>query len=211
MFEEGILVCHRCIVRGAESLNKLVNILNDLYGSSEEVDTLEERFIFSPKEEAGNLNVINRETNMILLYDKNNVVVQHVVSTVPYNKPLPISGSIEVFGMRQSQASNANLRRLFRRCGFTLKSDFAKKGLRFQSRHDLEIVLTRPYNIEFNERTAYETGVPSWDNKGGAPPLGPDYLLEMRKIIINQSELQNSVDSIVDLHSKLAVLVERSS
>jgi hypothetical protein len=202
MFEEGILVCHRSVIKGGESLSRLFNALTDLYGQGTDVDHLEERLIFKPMEQSGNMNFINKDSLMIMHYEKNRIVVQHVVSSLPSGKPL-----IEVLAVRQSGASNLNLRRMLIRSGFRVKSDFAKKGLQFNTRHDgIEVILTRPYNCELKGSSSYESGIPAWNNLGGSFPFGSDYLIELKKMINNQSELDACIQSITDLHSKLVAI-----
>ena len=210
MLEEGIEVSLRTVVRGGESLGKLVNVLTGLYGQGKEGDSFYERLVFKPKQELGNMNFINRDSVVCLEYSKNHICVDHVLSTLPVPKGPVYSGKPEIVVIRRSKASNPNVRRLFQKSGFKVLSDFAKKGLVFNTRYGIDVSLSRPYNAQLSEKQSYETGTPVWESVGGHTPLGQDYLLEFKKVVSNQADVEACLESIGDLQRNLETQCNKS-
>jgi len=203
MLEEGIQVSVRTVVKGGEMLGKTVNTLTDLYGTGTELDVYTERLVFKPKEESGNMNFINRDSMVSLEYDNTHVCVDHVLSTLPVPKGITLSGVPEIHVIRRSRASNPNVRRMFLKAGFRPASDFAKKGIVFHTRYGVDVSISRPYNALLDETQIYTSGSCLWENFGGNPPLGQDYLLEFKKTVSSQADVEACLETISELHRNL--------
>ena len=174
---ESTEVILRLIVKGGDQLQRLVNSLTSVYGRGTEVDMFQEELVFKPIQERGNMNYVNRDVLVELEYSGGGVVVKHIGSSLTELKDLPVGA--RAFNVVKTSVSEGNIRRLFLKSGFILKSDFAKKGIRFISRTGLTICLSRPYNASLGLDQTYMTGITCWETLTGPFPLGQDYLLEI--------------------------------
>jgi hypothetical protein len=193
MSSEIFEISLRAVIKGGDALNGVVSRLTELYGSGTEADMFQERLVFTPKEQTGNMNFINRECLVDIVYERSHkILVKHLVSSVAVKTDIPS----EVFAVRKSEAANANVRNVFLKAGFRPRHDFAKKGLRYKTQHDAFVTVTRPYNAQISVSSSNITGVPSWDNIGGQAPLGQDYLIEISTQVTEQSKIDATVEKL---------------
>lgn len=200
--EEGFEVTLRSIVKSGESITRLVGRLTTLYGQGSEVDIFRERLTFRPREEAGNMNVVNRESSIDIEYTKDNVRLKHLVSTASAGKAA-VPQTCEIFCIKLSTCSNCNVRRMFLKAGFAVRSDFGQKGLRFKAPNEVVITITRPHNAEINSSVSYQSGKLAWENISGQPPFGQDYLLEVSSIVKEQSAVEDLVGSLIEISCQI--------
>ena len=201
--DEGVEIVTRCVVRG-EKLQSLVNLLSSLYGASTEVDRFEDRLAFRPREEVGNMNYVNRDCLVAIQYSGNDVLVTQRGSASNANKDVKMPPNTEIYAVKQSKATNPNVRRTFLKAGFKVTGDFATKGLAFKTRSGFTITVARPYNAALSD-TMYGTGKSAWESLSGAHPFGQDYLLEVKRLVSTQEEIDESVESINQLLERFAI------
>lgn len=203
---EVVEVVFRSVVMGGEELNHLVSRLAALYGPGSEIDILEETLVFHPQKDTGNMNYINREVTVTCEYRSDSFsTIKHIGSSIPIIAPTAADEEFQAYNVRISRASNINIRRTFLKAGFSLRNDFAKKGLEFVSRiKGLTVFLSRPYNANLLEASLYLDGAPSWETLPGPLPFESDYLLEVKHLIQAQSDVDASVALIQKLVSRFS-------
>ena len=199
--KEDIECVVRCVVREGQQLETVVRTLTDIYGQGEEIDIFHERMVFVPHNEAGNLNVINRESVIGIQYlaEKETCSVKYIGA--PVNLKETVSPHVEATSVCQVVATT-NVRRTLLKTGFKVTSDYAEKGLRFRTRRDSQLIsITRPYNACLIEDRLYRERIASWDSLPGPFPFGRDYLLELRQLIgsvITPEEALSELQALLD-------------
>ena len=174
----------RCVVRDGPQLEAVVRHLTEMFGQGEEIDVFHERLVFVPHNEAGNLNVIHRESLIGIEYpaEKDTCTMKY------YGAPVNIMGEsggvmVEAYTVTEV-AATTNIRRTMLKTGFKVKADYAEKGLRFHTRRESQVVsITRPYNASLIEERLYKECTASWDSLPGSFPFGRDYLFEIRQYV----------------------------
>ena len=173
----------RCVIRDGPQLESLVRHLTDMFGAGMEMDTFHERLLFVPHNDPGNMNVIHRESSIGIEYmaEKETCTVKYYGAPISVNEVPGLH--VEVVGVTRVTAS-INIRRTLLKTGFTIKADYAQKGLKFLTRQESQTVcISRPYNASLIDERVYREGVASWDSLPGPFPFGRDYLLEMRRTV----------------------------
>ena len=174
----------RCVVRDGAQLEAVVRHLTEMFGQGEEIDVFHERLVFVPHNEAGNLNVIHRESLIGIEYpaEKETCTVKYYGA--PVNVTQEVGGTvIEAFTVTEVR-STTNIRRTLLKTGFKVKADYAEKGLRFRTRRESQVVsISRPYNASLIEDRLYRECIASWDSLPGSFPFGRDYLFEIRQYV----------------------------
>jgi len=180
--KEDVQCIVRCVVRDGAQLESVVRQLTEMYGQGEETDTFHERLVFVPHNEAGNLNVIHRESLVGLEYPAEKEMCTVKYYGAPVNVPGECGGLVVEAVTVTEVAASTNIRRTLLKTGFKVKADYAEKGLRFRTRRETQLVnITRPYNASLIEDRLYKEGIASWDSLPGAFPFGRDYLFEIRQ------------------------------
>lgn len=199
---EGFEATIRSVIKSGDSISRLVTRLTNLYGQGAEVDLFRERLSFQPREEVGNMNFVNRDCVVDIEYLEQNATMRHLVSTVTVGKAsLPLN--CEIFSIKTTPCSNCNFRKMFLKAGFVVQSDFGQKGLRFTTPHGHVITITRPHNAEIKQNTSYQSGRLTWENISGSPPLGQDYLLEVRCQVAGVTSIEEVLSNLQETSSQL--------
>jgi len=195
----------RRVVREGSELENIVRKLAELFGQGEEVDVFVERLVFSPYNEAGNMNLVHRESLVGIEY----MVGKDVCNLTYYGAPvilasMPSSDKAgDAFTVTSVEAST-NVRRTLLKAGFVVKADHAKKGLRFKTRRlSQEILISRPYNASLMEEKLYREGMANWESLAGGFPFGQNYLLELKQNVLGASTPEDVVRELQDLANKL--------
>jgi hypothetical protein len=204
MTVSSIVECtlRRVVCEGTE-LERVVRRLAELFGQGEESDCFFERLVFIPHNDAGNMNVVHRESVVGIEYTAEKDFCELKYFGAPVVLKNPIEGSVDVVTVTSVTAST-NVRRTLLKTGFVVKADHAKKGLRFKTRiQSQEIIISRPYNASLIEERVYQDGIASWDSLAGPLPFGQNYLLEIRQNVLGTFTPEEIVNGLHDLANQL--------
>ena len=191
---------YRKIVK-EESITELVNRLTNLFGDGEACDFFSESLCFNPQNEAGNMNYINRDVFVDIQYSATD---DRICNLTRVGASVVVKDRAASATVVTRSTLEVNIRRMFFKGGFFVKSDYAKKGLVFETRDNQTISLTRPYNAVLNETSLYEKHLAAWTLLAGPLPFGTDYLLE----ISQHSPSEALVDiTVLNLRTMLDKLV----
>jgi hypothetical protein len=186
------------VVREGPELEAVVGRLAELFGQGQEIDSFFERLVFTPHNDAGNMNFVHRESVVGIEYMAEKDVCELKYYGAPVILKNKIEGCIDVVTVTPVTAST-NVRRTLLKAGFAVKADYGKKGLRFKTRRETqEIVISRPYNATLIDERLYMDGTASWESLAGPFPFGQDYLLEIRQ---NVTGISTAEDVISELHN----------
>jgi hypothetical protein len=202
-----IEITYASIVRDGEHLQRLVQSLQHLYGPEEEIDVFEERLVFKPQVEVGNMNYVIRDSNVRIVYD-NKLPDRCDITYLGAPVDNAVATKFPRFRTVSTRSTNAssNFRNILGKSGFTTVADFAKKGIQFCTRtRGQSVVISRPYNAAMSDEKMRKFGTAIWTPLPGPLPFKQDYLFELTQQINGTEELEAACESLTRIVNKIGI------